>query len=275
MRSTRSTWRPTSWVPGDTRASSAASLEDVGEFFSTYYAPNNAVLTVGGDFETDAAMAMIERHFGPIPANQALPPPPDMSIEPLLGRELRETVPDQVSLPRIYLAHRTPPFGTDAFDALDVAADILGSGRASRLYARVVREQRLAQDVSVFVFPIVGGASMFALWATARPGVTTEELEAATLAEIDRLATEGPTDADLERVRNLHAAHFAGGLERISERADRLSMYTCLFDEPERINAELARREAVDAGRVMAALRESVRPDNRLVLTFVPAEAAS
>ena len=254
---------------------SAASLEAVGEFFSTYYAPNNAVLTVGGDFETDAAMAMIERHFGPIPANQALPPPPDMSIEPLLGQELRETVPDQVSLPRIYLAHRTPPFGTDAFDALDVAADILGSGRASRLYARVVREQRLAQDVSVFVFPIVGGASMFALWATARPGVTTEELEAATLAEIDRLATEGPTDADLERVRNLHAAHFAGGLERISERADRLSMYTCLFDEPERINSELARREAVDAGRVMEALRESVRPDNRLVLTFVPAEAAS
>ncbi len=254
---------------------SAASLEDVGEFFSTYYAPNNAVLTVAGDFEIDAAMTMIERHFGPIPSNPALPPPPDMSIEPLLGQELRETVPDQVSLPRIYLAHRTPPFGTDAFDALDVAADILGSGRASRLYAELVRTQRLAQDVSVFVFPIVGGASMFALWVTARPGVTTEALEAATLAEIDRLTTDGPTDADLERVRNLHAAHFAGGLERISERADRLSMYTCLFDEPERINAELERREAVDAGRVMAALRDSVRTDNRLVLTFVPAEAAS
>ena len=254
---------------------SAASLEDVGEFFSTYYAPNNAVLTVAGDFETDAAMTMIERHFGPIPANPALPPPPDMSIEPLLGQELRETVPDQVSLPRVYLAHRTPPFGTDAFDALDVAADILGSGRASRLYAALVRTQRLAQDVSVFVFPIVGGASMFALWVTARPGVTTEALEAATLAEIDRLATDGPTEADLERVRNLHAAHFAGGLERVSERADRLSMYTCLFDEPERINSELERREAVDAGRVMVALRDSVRPDNRLVLTFVPAEAAS
>ncbi len=254
---------------------SAASLEDVGEFFSTYYAPNNAVLTVAGDFETDAAMTMIERHFGPIPANPALPPPPDMSVEPLLGQELRETVPDQVPLPRIYLAHRTPPFGTDAFDALDVAADILGSGRASRLYAALVRTQRLAQDVSVFVFPIVGGASMFALWVTARPGVTTEALEAATLAEIDRLATDGPTEADLERVRNLHAAHFAGGLERISERADRLSMYTCLFDEPERINSELERREAVDAGRVMVALRDSVRPDNRVVLTFVPAEAAS
>ncbi len=253
---------------------SAASLDDVGEFFATYYAPNNAVLTVAGDFETDAAMAMVERHFGPIPANAALPPPPDMTVEPRLGLEVRETVPDQVPLPRIYLAHRTPPFGTDAFDALDVAADILGSGRASRLYASLVREQRVAQDASVFAFPIVGGASMFALWVTARPGVAPETLEAATLAELDRLASDGPTDADLERVRNLHAAHVAGGLERISERADRLSMYTCLFDQPERINSEIERWEAVDAGRVAAALGESVRADNRVALTFVPAEAA-
>jgi predicted Zn-dependent peptidase len=254
---------------------SAASLDDVRDFFATYYAPNNAVLTIAGDFETDDALAKVERHFGPIPANAALPAPPDMSVEPLLGREVRETVPDQVPLPRIYLASRMPPFGTDAFDALDVAADILGAGRASRLYAALVREQRLAQDVSVFVFPIVGGASMFALWVTARPGVPPEKLEAATLAEIDRLASDGPTDADLERVRNLHASHAAGALERISERADRLSMYVCLFDEPERINTETARWEAVDAPRVAAALTGSLREDNRVVLTFVPAEAPS
>src|SRR5688572_834067 len=142
---------------------SAASLEDVSEFFATYYAPNNAVLTVAGDFETDEALVMIERHFGPIPANPALPPPPDMSVDPLIGTDVRETVPDQVPLPRIYLAHRVPPFGTDAFDALDVAADILGAGRASRLYASLVREQKVAQDASVFVFPFIGGATMFAL----------------------------------------------------------------------------------------------------------------
>ena len=254
---------------------SAASLADVSDFFATYYAPNNAVLTVAGDFETDEALAMIERHFGPIRANANLPPPPDMTVDPVLGREVRETVPDQVPLPRIYLAHRVPPFGTDEFDALDVAADILGAGRASRLYASLVREQRLAQDASVFVFPIVGGASMFALWVTARPGVTTETLEAATLAEIERLAADGPTDADLERVNNLHAAHAAGALERISERADRLSMYACLFDEPERINTESSRWQAVDAGRVRDALSASIRADNRVTLTYVPAEAAS
>ena len=254
---------------------SAASLEDVGEFFATFYAPNNAVLTVAGDFETDEALAMIERHFGPIAPNANLPAAPDMTVDALVGEPIREVVPDQVPLPRIYLAHRIPPFGTDAFDALDVAADILGAGRASRLYASLVREQRLAQDASVFAFPIVGGASMFALWVTARPGVSVETLEAATLAELDGLAADGPTDADLERVNNLHAAHVAGGLERISERADRLSMYACLFDEPERINTEASRWAAVDATRVSEALRASLRPDNRVTLTYVPAEAAS
>jgi predicted Zn-dependent peptidase len=254
---------------------SAASLDDVRDFFATWYAPNNAVLTIAGDFETDAAFAMIERHFGPIPANATMPPAPRVSVDPLIGSDTRVTVPDQVPLPRVYLAHRIPPFGTDAFDALDVAADVLGSGRASRLYASLVREQRLAQDASVFVFPIVGGASMFTLWVTARPGVAPETLEAATLAEIDRLATEGPTDPDLERVRNLHAAHAASALERISERADRLSMYATLFDEPERVNAEVSRYTGVDAGRVGAALRDSVRADNRVTLTYVPAESAS
>ena len=253
---------------------SAASLDDVREFFGTYYAPNNAVLTVAGGFEADDALRMIERHFAPIPANPSLPPPPDMSIDPLLGTEVREVVPDQVPLPRIYLSHRAAPFGSDAFDALDVAADVLGSGRASRLYASLVREQRVAQDASVFVFPLVGGASMFAMWVTARQGVAVETLEAALLAEIDRLTEDGPTDADLERVRNLRAAQGANMLERLGERADRLSMYACLFDEPERVRTEVSRYRAVDAERIRSALRESAHARNRLTLTYVPAEAA-
>jgi len=166
-----------------------------------------------------------------------------------------------------------PVFGTDAFDDLSVAADVLGVGRASRLYAVLVRERQLAQDVTVFPFPVVGGASMFTAWATARPGVSSADLEAALLAEIDRLAEEGPGDAELERVRNLHAAAVESSLERAGERADRLSMYACLFDEPQRINEEVARYLAVDAERVRAAMSATLRPDNRLVLTYVPAES--
>ena len=251
----------------------AASLDDVREFFATYYAPNNAVLTVAGDFEPDAALAMIDRHFGSIPANPALPPPPDMRIDPHIGRELREEVPDRVPLPRVYLAFRMPVFGTDAFEDLTVASDLLGTGRASRLYRTLIRERQLAQDVSVFPFPIVGGASMFAVWATARPGVSPDQLVAALLEEIDGLATAGPGDAELTRVRNLHAAAVESSLERISERADRLSMYACLFDQPERINTERSRYWAVDGDRVRTAMNDTLREDNRLVLTYVPAEA--
>ena len=254
---------------------SAASLDDVQEFFATYYAPNNAVLTIAGDFETDAALAMIERHFGSIAPNSALPPPPSVELSPILGDAVRITVPDQVPLPRIYQAYRVAPFGTDAFDTLDVTADILGSGRASRLYATLVREQRVAQDVSVFLFPIVGGAAMFALWVTARPGVAVDTLEAALHVELGRLAGDGPSDDDLERVRNLQSSRTASALERISERADRLSQYTCLFDDPERINTEVGRYAAVDAARVVEAMRASLVEDNRVMLTYVPAEGAS
>jgi predicted Zn-dependent peptidase len=251
----------------------AASLEDVSEFFAAYYAPNNAVLTVAGDFGPEAAMAMVERHFGPIAANPSLPEAPDMSVAPSLGSEVREVVPDRVPLPRVYLAYRMPVFGTDAFDALSVAADVLGVGRASRLYRILVRERQLAQDVSVFPFPVVGGASMFVLWATARPGAAPADLEAAVLSEIERLAQQGPSDDELERVRNLHAAAVESGLERISERADRLSMYACLFDQPERINDEVARYLAVGTDEVRDGVAATLRADNRLVLTYVPAEA--
>ena len=202
-----------------------------------------------------------------------LTPAPDVSVAPLLGQPRRETVSDMCSLPRVYLAHRMPVFGTDAFEALLVAADLLGAGRASRMYRVLVRERQLAQDVTVFPFPVVGGASMFTLWATARPGIDPADLEAALVTEMDRLAADGPSEAELERVRNLHAAAVESSLERIAERADRLSMYACLFDGPERINTEVSRYLAVGPDRIRSAMAETLRPENRLSLTYLPQEA--
>ena len=251
----------------------AASLADVSDFFASHYAPNNAVLTIAGDFDPPAALALVEKHFGPIPANPAIPPAPSTAIDPTIGSEVRELLPDRVPLPRVYGAYRMPIFGSDGFDALEVVVDLLGSGRASRLYRTLVREQQLAQDVSTFAFPIIGGAAIFTIWATARPEVSHEKLEAALWAEVDRLAKEGPTDGELERVRNLHAASVESSLERVGERADRLSMYACLFDQPERINTEVTRYLAVDAARVRDAMAASLRPDNRVVLTYLPAES--
>jgi predicted Zn-dependent peptidase len=251
----------------------AASLADVSDFFHSYYAPNNAVLTIAGDFDPPAALALVEKHFGPIPANPAIPPAPSTEVDPLIGAEVREIVPDRVPLPRVYAGYRMPPFGTDGFDALEVAVDLLGTGRASRLYRTLVRERQLAQDVTIFAFPFVGGASIFTMWVTARPGVGHEALEAALFAEVGRLTADGPSDDELERVRNLHAANVESSLERLGERADRLSMYACLFDQPERVNTEVSRYLAVDAARVRAAMADTIRADNRVVITYLPAES--
>jgi zinc protease len=262
-------------VIGSMQDLEAASLHDVTEFFETFYCPNNAVLTIAGDFEPDLAMEMVERQFGPIPRNPDLPPQPDMDLNPLLiGREVREVVEDKVPLPRVYLTYRIPTYGSEGFDAIEVGADLLGTGRASRLYADLIRTRQVAQDVAVLPFPLVGGASMLAIWATARPGVTPERLEAATSQEIARLLDSGPSDEEMARVRNLHDSGVGASLEQVSERADRLSMYTTLFDEPERINTEMSRYDAVTADRVREALGSFIRTDNQVVLTYVPTESA-
>jgi len=253
----------------------AASLHDVTEFFETFYRPNNAVLSIVGDFEPDKAMAMIERHFGPIPANPQLPPQPNVDLDPLLiGHEVREVVPDKVPLPRVYLAYRIPSFGSETFDALEVGADLLGRGRASRLYASLVRRDRLAQDVEVYPLTLLGSASVFAIWATARPEVPVDRLEAAIHREVGRLVKDGAHDDEVDRVRNLHDSAVASSLEAVSERADRLSMYTTLFDAPERINAEMSRYEAVSPAQARDALANYIREDNQVALTYVPAQSA-
>jgi predicted Zn-dependent peptidase len=135
-----------------------------------------------------------------------------------------------------------------------------------------VREQQVAQDVSSFAFPEIGGAGVFVVSATARPGIRHEVLEAAMWTEVDRLTALGPTDEELERVRNLHAAATESSLQRVGERADQLSMYASNFDEPERINTEVVRYVSVDAVRVREALALSLRPDNRVLLTYLPTE---
>jgi len=254
---------------------SAASLDDVSRFFATFYAPNNAVLTVAGDFDPDAALAAIGRHFGPIPANPDLPPAPVMDVPDSLGGEVREVVPDQVELPRVHVAYRIPPFGTEGHQAYDVVSDLLGTGRASRLYRSLVRERQLAADVAAFVFPWAGGSTVLAVWATARPEIEVDTLEAQLLDDVARLAADGPTDDELARVRTLHAAAVEASLEQVGERADRISQYACLFDRPELANTEIERYDAVTAAQVREVMADRAGSDNRVVLTYIPAEDAA
>jgi predicted Zn-dependent peptidase len=248
----------------------AASIEDVSAFFRTYYAPNNAVLSLVGDVDPVAARAWTERYFGRIPANPAIPPLGDTSLPPTLGQERREVVEDRVPLPRIFFGFRAPRLGDERLDAIDVATQVLAGGRGSRLHRRLVRDERIAQDVVGFSLGFVAGASMWAGWATVRPGVPLERVEAAFIEELERLAREPVTDDELARARALIETEELGALQRVEERADRLSMYASLFDEPELINQMLGRYLAVTPERIQAAAGEVFRADNRVVMTYVP-----
>jgi predicted Zn-dependent peptidase len=248
----------------------AASVEDVSGFFRTYYAPNNAVLSIVGDVEPDEARAWVERYFGRIPANPSIPTLGDLSLPPTLGEERRETVIDKVPLPRIYFGFRSPVFGDERLDALDVAGQILSGGKGSRLHRRLVREERIAQDVSAFSLGFVGGASITAGWATVRPGVDVARVEAAFLEELERLGAEAVSDDELVRAKALIETDELGALQRVEERADRLSMYTLLFDDPDLINRQLDRYLSVTAERIREVAAAVFRPDNRVILTYLP-----
>ncbi len=248
----------------------AASVDDVKDFFRTYYAPNNAVLSIVGDVDTAEARASVERYFGAIPANPSIPALGDMSLPPTLGGEIRETVHDRVPLPRIYLGFRAPAYGDPRLDALDVAGQILSGGKGSRLNRRLVRDERIAQDAALFTLGFVGGASICAGWATVRPGVPVERVEAAYLEELERLAVEPVSADELARAFALIEADELGALQRVEERADRLSMYATLFDDPGLINRMLARYLAVTPEAIMEVAAATFRADNRLVLTYLP-----
>src|SRR6185295_18430540 len=188
----------------------------------------------------------------------------------VLGEERREVVPDRVPLPRVYFGFRAPPYGDTRLDALELAGQILAGGKGSRLHRRLVREERIAQDVVAFVLGFVGGASIAAGWATARPGIPVERVEAAYEEELERLGRELITDDELARARALIETEELGALQRVEERADRLAMYATLFEDPGLINRQLERYLSVTAEQIRDAAAAVFRADNRVVLTFVP-----
>ena len=216
------------------------------------------------------ALAWAERYFGAIPANPRIPTLPDMSLPPMLGEERRETVPDRVPLPRVYFGFRAPPFGDIRLDALEVAGQILAGGKGSRLYRRLVRDERIAQDVVAFVLGFIGGASIAAGWATVRPGVPVERVEAIYEEELERLGRELLTDDELARARALIETEELGALQRVEERADRLAMYATLFDDPDLINASSIATSRSRRSRSATSAALVFRPENRVVLTYVP-----
>ena len=251
----------------------AASLQDVRDFFSTWYAPNNAVLTVVGDIDEAQIVAAVERHFGEISANPALPPHPDLAIAAPLVGEIRKTVKDKVPDPRIHLAFRAPVLASPDLPALEIACQILSGGRGSRLTRRLVRQEQVAQDAGLSVLPFVGGASLVVGSATLRPGADAAKLEALFLEELRGLGERGPTATEMERARALIESEEMALRSDPETIADQIGMYATLLNDPERINRDLAIYQAVDAAAVQRVASQYLG-EERVVLWYEPVEAA-
>jgi predicted Zn-dependent peptidase len=257
---------------------SEASLEDVAAFFRTYYTPDNAVLTVAGDFEPASARAMIERQFGAIPRGAGRPALPPMDLPPTFGAWLRETVEDAVVAPRLFLAFRIPPFGADDWYPASLLGSILGDREGSRLPRALVREQALASEAGAYTFDLPKGSDLLICDVTARPGLAADVLERAVVAEIDRLVADGVSPEERDRALAGLETAWVTGLQSAGARADKLSQYATYFGDSARVNDELERYRAVSVEDLSRGARERLGADNRASLLYVPrgraAEAA-
>ena len=244
-----------------------AGLDDVRDFFSTYYAPNNAVLTLAGDFDDDDALRRIERYFGDIPS--APPVPPVQAPRPALEGEQRELQLDDVKLPRIYMGFHAPAFGSEGWYAADLLATAMSDGKSSLLHHDLVYRRELAQDVSCFVLPTEETAT-FALVATVRPGTEPQYLEQQIDGHLRRLAAETLAPEHLQRARSRLLTNHHNQLQTLERRADQLSMFTTFFDDPDRLNRDLDSYDRLSAEDLQRFAADHLDPARRVVVTVMP-----
>jgi zinc protease len=246
---------------------SAASLEDVKNFFRMYYAPNNATLAIVGDFQRDSVKKLIQMYFGGIPRGPAIPPRPQITSQPV-PRDTFLVLEDKVQLPRLYYSWRTVKAFHEDDAALDLLAYVLAGDKNSRLYKRLVYDMQVAQDVSAFN----NGQRLdgsFQIIVTPKPGHTPAEMAKLVNEEIQKLMGDGATERELARAQNTTRAGFLDGLSSDRGKADRLNYYNYYVGTPDYTRQDAARYDKVtlaDLKRV--ASNYLAKP--RVTLTVVP-----
>jgi predicted Zn-dependent peptidase len=248
----------------------AASLEDISEFFAMYYTPDNAVLSVAGDFDPAEARTLIEEYFGTIKRGENRPPLRSTELPGAFGETLRQVVPDDVNVPRAFLAFRSPPFGSDEYYAASVCGAIVGMKKGSRLYRSLVRDKQVATEVSAFTFDLSKGKDLLICDVTARAGVKGSELEDALHHEIDGVIESGVTDDDVARAVALICTELAVSMQSATDRADKLSMFATYFRKPQLVNEQIALYQSVTAAAVNQFIRTALHRNNRAMLLYVP-----
>lgn len=249
----------------------SATLDHVRSFSETWYVPNNAVLTICGDFEVERTLERVRGYFGDIQAGaEPLPPPGGTRIPFATGGTRRVRVGAAVPLPRVYAAARVPPFGNDAFYAGDAVACCLGMGRSSRLHDRLVRTGTV-KSASCHHLPLTCGATIFLVVATGYPGTPAEALEPLVAQELDDAASISAEE--MARAVACHETRVVQALQRVEARADFLSMYATVFGTAHRLAPDLRRLRQVSTREAQEWGRSYLHDDNRVFVSYQPAEA--
>jgi zinc protease len=248
----------------------SAKLEDVRNFFKLYYAPNNASLAIVGDINPAQVKQLVDKYFAPL--KRGAPVPKITTVTPPITAEKRAVIHDDVELPRVYMAWITSPIFKPGDAEADLASEILGGGKSSRLYKKLVYEKQIALEVSASQQSLTLG-SVFEIVVTARPGHTADEMEKAVDDELAEFRKTGPTPVEVERARNGVETGMIQGLERLGGFggvADRLNQYNHYLGNPGYFAQDVHRYEAATTASVRNFAEVQLKPNARVIVYGVP-----
>ena len=262
---------PYSWpVIGTMADLTAASRQDVADFFTQYYIPGNASLCIAGDIDLAQARKAVEKWFSDVPAGKTVLPPQPAAAE--LTEEKRVVMEDKVQLPRLQMIWLSPANFQPGSAEMELLGSLLGGGKNSRLYKRLVYDLQIAQNVSAFQNSSKFSGEFY-IAVTARPGTGLNQIEQIVQEEIDKITSESATDRELARVVNQYESRFLTQIERsggFSGKANQLNEYFFYTGNPDYFNEDLQRYKSVDPADISAAARKYLRSNARIVMSIVP-----
>jgi len=249
----------------------AASAEDVRDFYRTYYVPNNATLVLAGDFDPAEAMALVEKYLGRVPRGRDIPR--EIPAEPVQLKERRVRVEESWPLPAVVVAHRVPADGEPDAYPMHIAAKILSDGQSSRIYRRLVYDDRIAMaafgDAKIIEHP-----NLFTAVAVVQPGAPTEAASASLIAELERMRAEPVTAAELDRAKRQFARDYILGRETVQQKAGVLAHADVIHDDLGTADGEFELFMNVTAADVQRVARKYFAPETRSIITVMPRASA-
>jgi predicted Zn-dependent peptidase len=260
---------PYRWAPiGSMEHLNAAKLEEFIDFYKTFYVPNNAVLSIAGDFNVAETKKLIEGYFGPIPRGTKPIPRPNVT-EPPLGSEVKATVEDNIQLPAVIQAYRAPKQGSDEYYAFRMLGTLLSGGPSSRMNKTLVDQKQLAVQASSI--PLFNeDAGLFIAFGIANMGVQPTTLETAMDSVVNSLKSAPVSESEFQKVRNQVETAFVSSNATMAGIAESLANYEVYFGDANLINTELARFQKVTREDIQTVAKKYLNKENRVVLQYVP-----